>query len=60
MKKAYGKKRDYRKIDVFVNGRYIASTTWNPTLKDAKAMYTAYAKEILRIDYPNILVKFHR
>lgn len=32
----YGDKRDYRKIDIIVNGSYKCSTTWARTLKEAK------------------------
>lgn len=38
----YGEKRDYKKIEIFVlnsatgNYDYRATTTWSPTLKDAK------------------------
>lgn len=35
----YGNKRDYRKIDLFVNGRYYASTTWARTCKEAVEMF---------------------
>lgn len=32
----YGDKRDYPKIDVYVNGVYRGSTTWAKTCKEAK------------------------
>lgn len=35
----YGDKRDYRKIDIFVDGKYVASTTWAKNCKEAKAQY---------------------
>lgn len=35
----YGDKRDYRKIDIFINGRYEASTTWARTCKEAVEMF---------------------
>lgn len=33
----YGDKRDYRKIDVYHNGKYAHSTTWSKNLKEAKS-----------------------
>ncbi len=36
---AYGDKRDYRKIEIFVNGKYIATTTWSKTCKEAKRRF---------------------
>lgn len=35
----YGDKRDYRKIDIFVYGRYVCSTTWARTCREAIARY---------------------
>lgn len=35
----YGDKRDYRKIDILVCGKYACSTTWARTLREAKAQY---------------------
>ena len=39
----YGTKRDYRKIDIFTGQpgawRYVASTTWSRTCRDAVAKY---------------------
>ena len=32
---AYGDKRDYPKIDLYVNGIYRASTTWSKTITEA-------------------------
>lgn len=32
-------KKDYRKIDIYMNGRYEASTTWSKTCKEAKANF---------------------
>lgn len=31
----YGDKRDYPKIDVYVDGNYVWSTTWCKTCKEA-------------------------
>jgi hypothetical protein len=31
----YGDKRNYRKIDIYINGRYDSSTTWAKTLDEA-------------------------
>ena len=35
----YGDKRDYRKIDIFVYGQYVCSTTWARTCREAIAKY---------------------
>src|SRR5208282_75208 len=32
---AYGDKRDYPKIEIFVDGKYVATTTWARTIKQA-------------------------
>ena len=31
----YGDKRDYPKIDLYVDSTYVASTTWSRTCKEA-------------------------
>ena len=42
---AYGEKRDYRKIDLYVQVgesdgyRYVGTTTWAPTCREAKARF---------------------
>lgn len=36
----YGDKRDYRKIDIYVKGRYVCTTTWSKTCKEARARYS--------------------
>ena len=36
---AYGDRRDYPKIELFVSGRYVATTTWAKTCKEAKVKY---------------------
>jgi hypothetical protein len=36
---AYGDRRDYPKIDLFVNGEYVASTTWASNIKEAIQKY---------------------
>lgn len=36
---AYGDKRDYPKIDIFENGKYVATTTWAKTCKEAEEKY---------------------
>jgi hypothetical protein len=33
---AYGEKRDYRPIELYHDGRYIGTTTWAISLKQAK------------------------
>lgn len=35
----YGDKRDYKKIDIFVDGKYVCTTTWSKTCKDAVKHY---------------------
>lgn len=35
----HGEKRDYPKINIFVGGKYYASTTWAKTCKDAVEIY---------------------
>lgn len=35
----YGDRRDYRKIDIFVGGNYVASTTWAKSPKEAIRHY---------------------
>jgi len=36
---AYGDKRDFPKIDIYVDGNYVCSTTWSRTCKEAVANY---------------------
>ncbi len=36
----YGDKRDHRKIDIYVGGDYVGSTTWAKNLKEAVAHYS--------------------
>jgi len=36
---AYGDRRDFRKIDIFVSGKYVASTTWASSIKEAIQKY---------------------
>lgn len=36
---AYGDKRDYPKIEIYVNGVYKCTTTWSRTLTEAKEHY---------------------
>lgn len=36
---SYGNKRDYRKIDIYVNGSYVCSTTWAKSCREAVAKY---------------------
>ncbi len=35
----YGHKTNYRKIEIFVNGRYVGTTTWAKSLKQAKEKF---------------------
>jgi hypothetical protein len=37
--RAYGDKRDYPKIELYVGGKYVATTTWARTVNEAKAKY---------------------
>ncbi len=37
--KAYGEKRDYRKIDLYMFNKYECSTTWAKTCKEAKEVF---------------------
>ena len=39
MSENYGMKTDYKKIDILIRGKYVASTTWSKTLKEAKARF---------------------
>lgn len=36
----YGDKRDYPKIDIYVNGEYRVSTTWSATCREARKRFT--------------------
>ena len=38
---AYGDKRDYKKIDIYVDGKYEVSTTWAKNCKEAIEKYKA-------------------
>jgi hypothetical protein len=35
----YGDKRDYRRIEIYVNGEYKGTTTWSKTCKEAIDRY---------------------
>ena len=35
----YGNKRDYKKIEIFHKGKYVATTSWAKTAKEAKERY---------------------
>lgn len=37
-----------RKIEIYVNGEYVATTTWSRTCKDAKDAYLAAHPEVKR------------
>jgi len=39
MRKDYGNKRDFKKIDIFYDGVYVGSTTWAKNPKEAKAAW---------------------
>lgn len=65
---AYGDKRDYPKIDIYVASeghyKYVGTTTWSKTLKEAKAKYWADMngrdKEHKTVHIDNIKCKFQR
>jgi hypothetical protein len=38
---SYGNKRDFPKIDIYVDGNYVATTTWARTAKEAVEQYIA-------------------
>ena len=48
----YGDKRSYRKIDIYVAGKYECSTTWARTCKEAvekyleRGIYYKYADKV--------------
>ena len=35
----YGDMRDYKKVELFINGKYAYTTTWARNLKMAKEMF---------------------
>lgn len=37
----YGNKRDYKKIDIYLGGKYVGSTTWSRNLEEALYHYVA-------------------
>lgn len=39
--------KQYRKIDIYVNGKYDCSTTWSKTCKEARARYLEKYKTAL-------------
>lgn len=43
----YGDRRDYGKIDVFVNGKYRCTTSWASTLREAKEKYLEANPEVV-------------
>lgn len=51
----YGDKRDYRKIDIYVNNVYTGTTTWAKSLKIAKE---EYIKQAL-IKYPEMVKVYY-
>lgn len=36
---AYGDRRDYPKIEIIVDGKYFATTTWSKTCRQAKSEF---------------------
>lgn len=55
MKKAHGDKRDHPKIELFHEGKYMATTTWAPTLKHAKE---AFIKKNPELDPQKVTASF--
>jgi hypothetical protein len=51
---AFGDKRDYPKIDVYADGKYLHSTTWCRTCKEA------VDRARLSIDRPEVKVTARR
>ena len=43
----YGDRRDYGKIDVFINGKYRCTTPWTSTLREAKEKYLEAHPEVV-------------
>lgn len=43
----YGDRRDYGKIDVFINGKYRCTTPWASTLREAKEKYLEANPEVV-------------
>ncbi len=39
LRAAYGTRRDYPKIDLFYDGRYVATTSWARTMREAKEKF---------------------
>jgi hypothetical protein len=53
---AYGDKRDYNKIDIYVDGQYEFSTTWARNIVEARLK----ASEKLGVDVSRIRGKYVR
>lgn len=51
----YGDKRDYKKIDIYVNGKYDGSTNWAKTCKEAIEKYKK-----TNPDAKNVTAKFSK
>ncbi len=51
---AYGVIRDYPKIEIFYDGRYVATTTWARTIQEAREQYAE------RYGVPLTRVRAHR
>lgn len=49
----YGDKRNFKKIDIFINGKYECSTNWAKTCKEAIERY----KEFYKVSVFNPFVK---
>lgn len=51
----YGDKRDYKKIEIFVKGAYVGTTTWSKNLKQAKEKFLEKNSNVKPED---VVVKF--
>ena len=52
----YGNKRDYKKIDLFINAKYYGTTTWAKNLKVAKEKLA----EILGVSVKSIYAEYQK
>jgi hypothetical protein len=55
LNEAYGDKRDFKKIEIFVKGKYVGTTTWAKGLKQAKEKFLEKNSNVKPED---VVVKF--
>jgi hypothetical protein len=55
LNEAYGDKRDFKKIEIFVKGKYVGTTTWAKGLKEAKEKFLEKNSNVKPED---VVVKF--